>query len=56
MTPLLEYLQANPLVLLPVLLLAAVAIYAAIKKLLKLVMILLIAGILYVLLLQYLGG
>ena len=50
-----EYLLANPIVLAPILLLAAMMIYAALKKLLKVAVIVAIAGALYLALVEYLG-
>lgn len=55
-TGILEYLLANPLILVPVLLLAAVLVFALLKRLLKLAAVLVIAGVLYVLLVEYVGG
>lgn len=51
-----EYLLANPLFLIPILLLAAMMIYAALKKLLKMAAIVAIAGALYVVLMRYFGA
>ncbi len=51
-----EYLLANPLFLIPILLLAAMMIYAALKKLLKMAAIVAIAGALYFALVEYFGG
>lgn len=51
-----EYLLANPLLLAPLLLLVAVGIYAILKKLLKVAVIILIAGLLYLALMNYMGG
>jgi hypothetical protein len=50
-----DYLLANPIFLIPILLLAAVMIYAALKKLLKLAAIVAIAGLLYLALVEYFG-
>lgn len=50
-----EFLLANPVFLAPLLLVAAVFVYAVLKKLLKLAAILAIAGGLYVLLVRYFG-
>lgn len=50
------YLLANPIFLIPILLLAAMMIYAALKKLVKMAVILAIAGGLYMLLVEYMGG
>ena len=55
MDDILEFLLANPIVLLPALLMSAVALYAILKRLLKMAAIIAIAGVLYVLLLEYLG-
>lgn len=51
-----QYLLANPIFLLPILLLAAMLVYAVLKRLLKLAMILAIAGGLYLVLVEYFGG
>jgi len=50
-----EYLLAHPILLVPVLLIAATIIWALIKKLLKMAAVLLIAGALYLLLVEYFG-
>lgn len=55
MTRVVEYLLANPLFLAPILLVVAVLVFAVLKRLLKLAAILAIAGVLYVLLLEYVG-
>jgi hypothetical protein len=55
MTDVVEYLLANPLLLAPILILGAVLVFALLKRLLKLAMILVIAGVLYMLLLEYVG-
>ena len=55
-TGLIEYALANPALLIPVLLLAAVVVFAILKKLLKLAAILVIAGVLYALLVEYFGS
>ena len=55
MAGVIEYLLANPVFLAPILLLVAVLAFAVLKRLLKLAAILAIAGVLYVLLLQYVG-
>ncbi len=52
----LEYLLANPIFLIPVLLMAAMLVYAVLKKLLKMAAIVAIAGVLYVVLVEYFGG
>ncbi len=51
----LEYLLANPVFLAPVLLLAAMVLFAILKKLLKIAAVIAIAGFLYVLLVEYLA-
>ena len=50
-----EYLLANPIFLAPILLVVAMLVFAVLKRLVKLAMILAIAGALYVLLLEYVG-
>jgi hypothetical protein len=50
-----EFLVENPIVLVPLLLIIAVFLFAVIKKLLKLLAIATIAGVLYVLLVDYFG-
>ncbi len=54
-TGVVEYLLANPLFLLPILLMVAMMLYAILKKLLKMALIVAIAGGLYVLLVEYFG-
>ncbi|HSG07378.1 MAG TPA: hypothetical protein VLA36_03405 [Longimicrobiales bacterium] len=56
MTGILEYLVANPILLAPILLVAAMMVYALLKKLLKIAAVLAIAGGMYVVLVRYLGG
>ena len=56
MTEIVEYLLANPIFLIPVLLIAAMMVYAVLKKLLKMAAILVIAGALYVLMVEYFGA
>jgi hypothetical protein len=56
MAGIVEFLMANPIFLIPVLLLAAVMVYALVKKLLKMAAIVVIAGALYVLLVEYFGA
>lgn len=51
-----QYLLANPILLAPLLLLVAAGIFALLKKLLKVAVIILIAGALYVALMNYMGG
>jgi hypothetical protein len=55
-TGIVEYLLANPLFLIPILLFGAVMVYALLKKLLKMAAIVAIAGALYVVLLEYFGN
>lgn len=55
MTGVVEYVLAHPILLVPVLLIAATMVWALIKKLLKIAAILLIAGALYLLLVEYFG-
>ncbi len=56
MAGIVEYLLANPIYLAPILLMVAVMVFAVLKKLLKLAVILAIAAGLYLLLVEYLGG
>ncbi len=56
MTGIVEYLLANPIYLAPILLLVATLVFALLKKLLKLAVIVAIAAGLYLLLVEYLGG
>jgi len=56
MAGIVEFLMANPIFLIPVLLLAAMMVYALLKKLLKMAWIVVIAGALYVLLVEYFGA
>ena len=51
-----DYLMANPIFLAPLLLLVSVGIYAILKKLLKVAVIILIAGGLYLALMNYMGS
>ncbi len=55
MIGMIEFLVENPIVLVPLLLIIAVFLFAVIKKLLKLLAIATIAGVLYILLVDYLG-
>jgi len=55
-TGVVEFLLANPIFLVPVLLIVATMVWAVLKKLLKMAVILLIAGALYVLLVEYFGA
>jgi hypothetical protein len=54
-TGIVDFLLATPLLLVPILLIVAMLVFAILKKLLKIAAILVIAGALYVLLVQYLG-
>lgn len=56
MTGIVEYLLANPLYLAPILGLVAMMVFALLKKLLKMAVIVAIAAGLYLLLVEYLGG
>ncbi len=56
MSDVIEYLMANPIFLAPILLMVAMTLYAAIKKLLKMAAIVVIAGSLYLLMVEYFGG
>jgi hypothetical protein len=49
-------LLANPLYLAPLLLVAAMVVWALLKRLLKMAAIIAIAGVLYLLLVEYFGG
>lgn len=51
-----EYLIAHPVFLAPILLMVAMVVYALLKKLLKMAVIVTIAGALYLLLVEYVGG
>ena len=50
------YLLANPLFLIPILLMVAMMLYAILKKLIKMAVIVAIAGALYVGLVEYFGA
>jgi hypothetical protein len=56
MTDIIEYLLANPIFLAPLLLIAAMLLFAILKRLLKMAAIVAIAGVLYVLLVEYFGS
>lgn len=56
LTGMVEYLLANPIFLAPILLLAAVMVFALLKKLLKMAAIVAIAGALYIALVEYFGS
>lgn len=55
-TGVIQHLLANPVLLVPILLVAAMMVYALLKKLLKIAAILAIAGVLYVVLMRYVDG
>lgn len=55
MQEIVEYLLANPIFLVPLLLVAAMMVFALLKKLLKMAAIVAIAGALYVALVEYFG-
>jgi len=50
-----EFLLATPIILVPLLLVAATLAFALLKKLLKMAAVVAIAGTLYLLLVEYLG-
>jgi len=56
MSDIVGYLLNQPILLAPLLLVASTLIYAVLKKLAKMAMITAIAGVLYVLLIEYFGG
>ena len=56
MNGVIEYLLANPIFLVPILLLAAMMVFAVLKRLLKVAAIVAIAGVLYVVLVDYFGA
>jgi hypothetical protein len=56
MNDILQYLLHTPILLVPILVLVAALVFAILKKLLKVTIILLLAGALYALLMRYLGG
>jgi hypothetical protein len=56
MSDVLQYLLENPIFLAPILLLAAMMVYALLKRLLKMAAIVAIAGAMYLLLVEYFGG
>jgi hypothetical protein len=56
MSSIVEYLMANPIFLAPILLMAAMIVFAILKKLLKMAAIVAIAGAMYLLLVEYFGG
>lgn len=56
MNDILRYLLHTPILLVPILVLVAALVFAILKKLLKVTIILVIAGALYAFLMRYLGG
>lgn len=56
MSEMVEYLIANPIFLVPILVMAAMMIFALLKKLLKVAAIAAIAGAMYLLVVEYFGG
>ena len=56
MTDIVQYLLDHPIFLAPLLVVAAMVVFAVLKRLLKIAAIAAIAGVLYVLLVEYLGG
>ena len=55
MAPIVDFLLATPIVLFPILVILAVAVFALVKRLLKMAAVLVIAGVLYALLVEYFG-
>jgi hypothetical protein len=55
-TGLVDFLLATPLLLVPILIIVAMIAFAILKRLLKVAAILAIAGVLYVLLVDYFGA
>jgi len=56
MTGIVQWLLTNPIFLIPILLLVAVLLFAILKRLIKMAVIVAIASILYLLLVEYFGG
>ncbi len=56
MTGIVQWLLTNPIFLIPILLLVAVLLFAILKRLIKIAVIVAIASILYLLLVEYFGG
>ena len=56
MTGIFQWLLTNPIFLIPILLLVAVLLFAILKRLIKMAVIVAIASILYLLLVEYFGG
>ena len=55
MDEIIEFLLTTPIVLFPILVVVAMIVFALLKRLLKVAAVLAIAGVLYVLLLEYFG-
>ncbi len=55
MTGIVDFLLATPLLLVPILIIVAMIAFAILKRLLKVAAVLVIAGVLYVLLVNYFG-
>jgi len=53
--PTMDFLLANPVVLIPLLIVTAVLVYAVLKRFFKVAAVLVIAGVLYVLLMEHFG-
>jgi len=56
MNAVIEFLVANPILLVPALLIVATMAFALLKRLLKMAAIVAIAGVLYVVLMEYMSG
>jgi hypothetical protein len=56
MSEIIDYLMANPIFLVPILLVVAMMVFAILKKLLKMAAVVAIAGALYLLMVEYFGG
>lgn len=56
MDQIIDFLLTTPIVLFPILVVVAMVVFALLKKLLKVAAVLVIAGVLYVLLLEYFGA
>ena len=56
MAGIVQWLLANPIFLIPILLLVAILLFAILKRLVKMAVIVAIASILYLLLVEYFGG
>lgn len=56
MSGVIEYLLANPIFLVPILLMAAMVVWAVLKRLLKMAAVVVIAGAMYVALVEHFGS